>query len=87
MVSTIEILILIGMIILAVVYHQKDKQAKYNENVRKMREVERHFAHTGNLNILCSCGDEEYIRQFGREAYDKIKSNTDTEIYRPRWQQ
>ena len=78
--GVIETFILLGAIILAIYLVKKQEHEEYLKQVEKNRKFESDCVHHGNKSILARCGEENFIKYFGKEQLEQIKCGTDTKI-------
>lgn len=75
-----DLLILIALIIAMIYFSKKSKDEEYIQKLEDDRQFKLSCVHHGNKNMIKKCGEENFIKYFGKEQYDKIKAGTDTEI-------
>lgn len=75
-----DLLILFIIIVAVIIAYKKQEHKEYNQKVTENREFELCCVHKGNQNILDKCGEENFIKYFGKDQFEQIKNGTDTKI-------
>lgn len=78
--NTFEFIVLILVIILAVCLVKKKEHEEYQNKVKENREFEIDCVHQENKNILEKCGEDQFIKCFGKDQLAQVKNGTDTRI-------
>lgn len=78
--GVIEFFILLALIIVTIYLVKKQEKDEYSKKVQQMKEFEIDCNKYSNRQILASHGEEKFIKIYGKEQLEQIKSNRDTEM-------
>lgn len=75
-----DLLILFALIIAMIYFSKKNRDEEYTQKLEENRQFKLSCVHHGNKSMIKKCGEENFIKFFGKEQFEQIKAGTDTKI-------